>query len=109
MLIWLGRHCLVAWLCLVWLPYCHGIEKDGDIEILGEIMEWIRSNGGWISDKLEVRQIVGSLSGVFTKDALAEGEMMAQIPWDVIIQPAPAITANRPENLKISLAKRQAS
>jgi hypothetical protein len=60
---------------------------QSDVELISEIMRWIRSNGGWISEKLEVRQISGALSGIFTKEPLADGEMVVEIPWDLIVKP----------------------
>ena len=88
----LDRSCLlVTLLCLLlWFPPCFSVDESdaGDIKAINEIMDWVRSNGGWISDKLEVRQIFGSLSGIFTNEALKEGEVVAEIPWHLIIKPS---------------------
>ena len=80
---------------------------NGDLELLGEVMDWVRSNGGWISEKLEVRTIAGALSGIFTKEPLADGEMITAIPWELIMKP-PSLGLGRcakAENVRIATTK----
>lgn len=58
-----------------------------DLDAIGKIADWVKANGGIISDKLEVQHIVGSLSGLFANEDLPEGEIMVQVPWKLILLP----------------------
>jgi len=57
-----------------------------------ELIEWIRSHrGGFVNDKLEVRQADISNpslgSGMFVNGTIKKGEFLYSVPWDLIIKP----------------------
>jgi hypothetical protein len=68
------------------LSCIQGQESTSDVDTILEIMDWVRSNGGWINDKVEVRTIHGALSGIFATQDLVWGEVIAYIPWKLIIK-----------------------
>jgi hypothetical protein len=78
-----------------------------DLALIEEIAEWAKANGGTISEKLEVKQIAGSLSGLFAKDDLEQGEVVVTIPWNLILMPAShqADRCDKAENLRQNMDK----
>jgi len=53
------------------------------------IIDWVRSNGGYFSSKQEFRRAVpgdpSSFFGIFTTDDIVEGELLTSVPWKCII------------------------
>eukprot|EP00934_Nitzschia_sp_Nitz4_P008466 Nitzschia sp. Nitz4//scaffold96_size78090//1661//2876//NITZ4_005481-RA/size78090-augustus-gene-0.9-mRNA-1//-1//CDS//3329560534//8456//frame0 len=60
---------------------------EDDLKILGEISEWTRAQGGFISEKMEIKHIEGSLSGLFAKEDIKKGEVITDISWDIMMKP----------------------
>ena len=58
-----------------------------DADLLEQVLEWTRAQGAFISDKIEIRQIYGDLSGLYAKVPLKKGEIITSVPWDVIFRP----------------------
>jgi hypothetical protein len=50
-----------------------------------EIVEWVRSRGGYWNPKQELRHDEEGLFGVFAAKTIEEEEVLASLPWDVII------------------------
>jgi hypothetical protein len=73
-------------LLLFSLSCIQGQESTSDVDTILEIIDWVRSNRGWINDKVEVRTIHGALSGIFATQDLVWGEVIAYIPWKLIIK-----------------------
>lgn len=67
---------------------------DVDGESLAAVLEWTRLNGGYMNEKVEIKQISGSLYGLYAKEPLSEGEVVTNIPWNLILQPEKGINAD---------------
>lgn len=66
----------------------HSNAEDADA-LTSTLIQWVRTNGGYVSDKIVVRHINDDLNsprGVFAVNDIAEGETLAIIPWDLIIK-----------------------
>jgi uncharacterized protein YuzE len=50
-----------------------------------DIVEWVRLRGGYWNPKQELRHDEEGLFGVFAAKTIEEGEVLASLPWDVII------------------------
>jgi hypothetical protein len=49
------------------------------------VVDFVRSNGGYISEKVEVRIIGGDLAGIFAKEPLQKNELAYEIPFNLTI------------------------
>lgn len=67
---------------------CASDRTNDDAKLLDDVIAWAKSNGAYINPKVEVKPIVGNLSGIFAKEAMVEGEIVSTIPWDIIIKPS---------------------
>ena len=86
-------------LASAWALPLHGNDGDradtvDDLSMIEEIAEWIKANGGTISTKVQVKQISGSLSGLFATENVEAGEVLATIPWKLVLVP-PSHKADR--------------
>lgn len=66
----------------------HTNAEDADI-LTSNLIHWVRSNGGFVSEKIAFRHIdndPNSPRGVFAVDDIEEGETLAIIPWELIIK-----------------------
>ena len=60
-------------------------EQDG---LVAELVGWIQSRGGHVSDKVVVRTSrAGGPRGIYATADLAEGEAVCSIPWDLVLRP----------------------
>lgn len=58
-----------------------------------EIISWVRASGGVVSEKTEMRSPrdageEGNFRGVFAKEALEEGEVVCNLPWELLVKPS---------------------
>ena len=77
---------------------------------LSDVVEWATSNGGWMSHKVEIRPIgTEGLSGIFAKEALAQGEVVVDIPWDLILRPprANSTWCEKVETVRTAITKQR--
>ena len=54
------------------------------------LLDWLKDNGAYINEKLEVKQLVAGDStthGVFAKEDFGRGETVCRIPWELILKP----------------------
>lgn len=67
------------------------VNATSDDELSLQLLEWLGANGAFISNKVEVRNLIPedptSTRGIFALDTLEEGEVICTIPWDLIIKP----------------------
>ncbi|KAL7519156.1 hypothetical protein ACHAWX_003951 [Stephanocyclus meneghinianus] len=65
-------------------------KSSGDETLISNLIQWVRANGGYVNDKISFRRIdpedPTSPRGVFATQEIDEGEMLAHIPWDLIIK-----------------------
>lgn len=65
-----------------------GSDQDG---LTSQLLDWLRANGAYINEKLEVRSSVPddptSLRGVFATEDMDAGEIVCNIPWKLILKP----------------------
>lgn len=61
--------------------------QDDDTVLLQQVKEWTVANGGSISHKIDIRQIQGSLYGVFANEPILKNEIITSIPWHLLIRP----------------------
>ena len=62
--------------------------NDTQDVLITDLINWLRSNGAFINDKLEIRHINPddpTSRGLFALESLEEGEMVCNIPWDLMI------------------------
>jgi len=96
-------------LCLAALPLVIGGTTDATENKLNDksipvlLTEWLNSvEGGFFNAKQEVRAIEAegdgnSFHGIFAKEFIAKGDLLAQIPWEFIIndeESDPSLSAN---------------
>mmetsp|Transcript_8925 Transcript_8925/g.14728 ORF Transcript_8925/g.14728 Transcript_8925/m.14728 type:complete len:404 (-) Transcript_8925:393-1604(-) len=66
--------------------------NDTQDVLITDLMKWLRDNGSFINDKLQIRHInpndPKSPRGVFALESLEEGETVCNIPWDLVIKPS---------------------
>ena len=59
--------------------------------LITELIDWLRANGSFINDKLQIRHInpndPTSPRGLFALEPLEEGETVCNIPWDLVLKP----------------------
>lgn len=65
-----------------------------DDELVDALVEWVRSKGGFFSDKLEI-QSTGKSRGVFATKPIAQDELLLKVPhscflalWDGAVGPS---------------------
>jgi len=61
--------------------------EPDEAALISQVIQWAKNNGAYISPKVEVLQIAGSLSGIFAREEIEEGEIISTIPWDLILKP----------------------
>jgi hypothetical protein len=68
-----------------------------------DLLEWLEEEDGYFNPKQEIRpEILGdptSRLGIFAKERIEEGEILAQIPWDIIIKEEDGDYGNDKEHL----------
>lgn len=77
------------------------IANDTQDVLITDLINWLRANGAFLNDKLEIRHInpddPTSPRGLFALESLEEGESVCNIPWDLMITPGED-TVKRPED-----------
>jgi len=67
------------------------VDENKQLNIVSEMVDWLRANGAFINPKAEVRRAIAgdpaSPLGVFATETLQEGELVCSIPWEVILKP----------------------
>jgi len=66
-------------------------QNGDDVDtIVSNLIHWVRANGGYVNDRISFRSIdpedPTSPRGVFATQEIDEGEILAHIPWDLIIK-----------------------
>ena len=68
------------------------VANDTQDVLITDLINWLRANGSFINDKLQIRHInpndPTSPRGVFALESLEEGETVCNIPWDIVIKPS---------------------
>lgn len=64
-------------------------EVGDDGPLLEEVVEWVISKGGWISDKVSIQQLRPGLATLVAHEPLQKGEVVANIPWKAILDSKP--------------------
>ncbi len=68
------------------------VANDTQDVLIADLIKWLRANGSFINDKLQIRHInpddPTSPRGVFALEPLEEGETVCNIPWELMIKPA---------------------
>jgi len=66
--------------------------NDTQDALISDLIDWLRANGSFISNKLQIRHInpddPTSPRGLFALEPLEEGETVCNIPWDLMIKPS---------------------
>ena len=62
-------------------------QEDTSLSLVDQVIDWTRSNGGFIHEKVVNQQIGPGLSGLYSTGPIAEGELLMSIPWHLIIRP----------------------
>jgi spermidine synthase len=78
--------------------------KEKEVPLAAKVAEWLHSvEGGFFSEKQEIRPVddvtdgTNTFYGIFAKEFIAKGEMLAKIPWEYIItdeESDPTLSAN---------------
>ncbi len=59
--------------------------------LITELIDWLRANGSFINEKLQIRHINPndplSPRGLFAVESLEEGETVCNIPWELVLKP----------------------
>mmetsp|Transcript_15640 Transcript_15640/g.23687 ORF Transcript_15640/g.23687 Transcript_15640/m.23687 type:complete len:376 (+) Transcript_15640:118-1245(+) len=73
-------------------------EKDGALHTVKEMMDWVRSNGGFISEKVDIRRMDPndklSPFGVFATKDIDEKENILHIPKSLYVSPLGSLGEN---------------
>jgi len=73
------------------------VPASGDDALATELVEWLRTNGAKIHDGLAIRHVdpsdPTSPRGVFATRTIDEGEVLCNIPWDLMITPGDKYTS----------------
>ncbi len=68
------------------------VANDTQDVLITDLINWLRANGSFINDKLQIRHITPddptSPRGVFALEPLEEGETVCNIPWDLMFKPS---------------------
>ena len=68
------------------------VTNDTQDVLIIDLIKWLRANGSFINDKLQIRHIdpddPTSPRGVFALEALEEGETVCNILWDLMFKPS---------------------
>eukprot|EP00934_Nitzschia_sp_Nitz4_P007853 Nitzschia sp. Nitz4//scaffold31_size150131//103710//105019//NITZ4_002842-RA/size150131-augustus-gene-0.7-mRNA-1//1//CDS//3329547701//7843//frame0 len=80
---------LVLCLCIGWgqVRSEASVVDHNDLDMIQEILEWAQANGAFINEKVEFKMIVGTLSGLFAKEPIQEGEVVTDIPLNLVLRP----------------------
>lgn len=66
--------------------------NSSDDDLVSKLLHWLRENGAYINEKVVVRRVVSedplSSRGIFATDAMAVGETVCRIPWNLILKPS---------------------
>lgn len=66
--------------------------NSSDDDLVSKLLHWLRENGAYINEKIVVRRVVSedplSSRGIFATDAMAVGETVCRIPWNLILKPS---------------------
>jgi len=66
--------------------------NDTQDVLISDLIDWLRANGSFINDKLQIRHInpddPTSPRGLFALEPLEAGETVCNIPWDLMIKPS---------------------
>ena len=69
----------------------NGSDAQDDDVLITEMVDWLKSNGAYINDKLQVRRVnpddPSSPRGLFALESFDAGEIICNIPWDLMITP----------------------
>ena len=69
----------------------NGSDAQDDDVLITDMVDWLKSNGAYINDKLQVRRVnpddPSSPRGLFALESLDAGEIICNIPWDLMITP----------------------
>ena len=69
----------------------NGSDAQDDDVLITDMVDWLKSNGAYINDKLQVRRVnpddPSSPRGMFALESLDAGEIIYNIPWDLMITP----------------------
>ena len=69
----------------------NGSDAQDDDVLITTMVDWLKSNGAYINDKLQVRRVnpddPSSTRGLFALESLDAGEIICNIPWDLMITP----------------------
>jgi SET domain len=108
-----GLKIYILTLLSAFVLFCHAVNITeeatamDDMALIADIAEWVTANGGTISKKMEVRDISGSLSGLFAKEDLDEGEVIVEVPWKLVLLPIShrSDKCEKVENIRQIMAK----
>jgi len=68
------------------------VANDTQDVLIADMINWLRGNGSFINDKLQIRRIdpddPTSPRGIFALESLEEGETVCNIPWELMITPS---------------------
>ena len=68
------------------------VANDTQDVLITDMINWLRANGSFINDKLQIRRIdpddPTSPRGIFALESLEEGETVCNIPWELMITPS---------------------
>ncbi len=74
------------------LPKIAATAADTQEVLITDMINWLRANGAFINDKLQIRHInpddPSSPRGLFALESLEQGETVCNIPWELIISPS---------------------
>ena len=72
--------------------------------LITDMINWLRANGAFINDKLEIRRInpddPTSPRGLFALESLEEGETVCNIPWSLMITPGEDTVERREDKIE---------
>lgn len=75
----------------------NGSDAQDDDVLITDMVDWLKSNGAYINDKLQVRRVnpddPSSPRGLFALESLDAGEIICNIPWDLMITPIESTSA----------------
>lgn len=62
--------------------------------LTSELVAWMKANGAFISDKIEIKLfqppgVEYQIRGVFAKEDLEEEELFLNVPWSLLVLPDP--------------------
>ena len=79
------------WPALTLLLLASAVPASGDDALATDLVDWLRTNGARIHDGLSIRRRdpadPTSPRGIFATRTIDEGEVLCNIPWDLLIKP----------------------